>query len=220
MIYVSCNVCGSNCLFILFVTFCFQHHCVISFQLLHVQKHKHTPAAKTQSKLHFNGSWHLMIDYQKFDWCNSERNITAGIWRSYSPLLNLIRPWVWSSFNLLPLCSHVKNPLDRSSIVFVHGFERLTTSLYVWLPPIAFFLPRFDSLSCKTDVRCGACPAMRRCKVMPLWWHQHFSSGESKRSSLFQTINAWHSLSLHLPLTSEHWLFICFIYIAAFMSFH
>ena len=35
-----------------------------------------------------------------------------------------------------------------------------------------------------------------------------------------QTINPRRFLSLLSHLTSEHWLFICFIYIAPFMSFH
>lgn len=39
---------------------------------------------------------------------------------------------------------------------------------------------------------------------------QPFTNNKSLRVSFF----------LFSPLTSEHWLFICFIYIAAFMSFH
>lgn len=152
----------------------------------------------------------------------------------FPPLHTMRR--AWPSRDLSPLSPHAENPPDKTCnswniIAYVCvclcvstlciACERVITSLHVWFPPTSSLAHLFQFTEL-WDGRWVCCfPAIRRCSVMlPCWHHSLFSSGESKWSSFSQTINPGGSLGFLLPLTSEHWLFICFIYIAAFMSFH
>lgn len=139
----------------------------------------------------------------------------------------------WPSLNLSPFVLMRKILLIRHVIaatlmhvcVCVQYARRFTTSANVCTAPTYVFFPSPFPTHWAVRLMLGSVifSAIRRCSVMPPppgWQSWLFSSGESKWSSFSQTINPRGSLGFRLPLTSELWLFICFIYIAAFMSFH
>lgn len=89
-----------------------------------------------------------------------------------------------------PLCIHLVHSTWEG-----HNLAACVVPTYV-------FFPSPFSIHWAVRLMLGALffSAIRRCSVMPLWWHRSlFSSGESKWSSFSQTINPWGSLFFPSP---------------------